>query len=289
MVRLSVPMEGVTALEQIIISKLMLYSYLYHHHKIRCIEGMYHQLLKRYISLSREERRSNGKKRRRTKPLPDVAHPAGFLTLSDRSLLPDAWPPDTAGDEVAGRIVSMLTRRDLYKRALIISRLFVRDIDTDQEAKSGFEKLLACGTNGSERDALCGRIVERTKELMSSRECREATRDLRKRLSVGDVLIDIPKSPTVEETHAVMIPMSSGAHSADEKFVPLSEVFPIEKWVDAYNAIKWRGHVFAIEEAAPFVNKAALDILSAAPYHLRFTSQATELCKIPDGGAPRLF
>ena len=46
-VRLSVPIQGVTALEQIIISKLMLYSYLYHHHKIRCVEGMYHEVLKR--------------------------------------------------------------------------------------------------------------------------------------------------------------------------------------------------------------------------------------------------
>ena len=63
----------------------------------------------------------------------------------------------------------------------------------------------------------------------------------------------------------------------------------MEKWVDAYNAIKWRGHVFAIEEAVPFVNKAALQILSSPPYHLRFTSQATDLCKIRDGLPLGLF
>ena len=46
-VRLSIPIQGVTALEQIIISKLMLFSYLYHHQKIRCVEGMYHEALQR--------------------------------------------------------------------------------------------------------------------------------------------------------------------------------------------------------------------------------------------------
>ena len=51
--RLSIPIEGVTALEQIIISKLMLFSYLYHHHKIRCVEGMCHEALRRWVELSK--------------------------------------------------------------------------------------------------------------------------------------------------------------------------------------------------------------------------------------------
>ena len=60
----------------------------------------------------------------------------------------------------------------------------------------------------------------------------------------------------------------------------LGEVFPIEKWVDSYNAIKWRGHVFSLEEAGFYVNRAAKKILSQAPFFLSFTNQATELCKI---------
>jgi len=51
-VRMSIPIEGATALEQIIISKLMLFSYLYHHHKIRCVEGMCHEVLRRFADLS---------------------------------------------------------------------------------------------------------------------------------------------------------------------------------------------------------------------------------------------
>ena len=78
-----------------------------------------------------------------------------------------------------------------------------------------------------------------------------------------------------------MIPVSPSPSSGHAQHVPLRDIFPIAKWVDSYNAIKWRGHVFALEEAVPFVNAAALEILSAPPYHLRFTSEATELCKIP--------
>ena len=290
-VRLSVPMEGVTALEQLIISKLMLFSYLYHHHKIRCVEGMYHELLKTCRERSTENKKNTkkGKENARKGKLPVLDHPAVFLSLSDRSLEPDAWPPQVKGDKVAGQIISMLARRDLYKRALIISRLFLPDIDTVDDVKFGFERLLACGRNRADRDALRLRIFEQAKKLMESKPYKDKTKELHRRFSVRDVLVDVPMSPTVEETVAVMIPVSSEGAAQEEKYVPLGEVFPIEKWVDAYNAIKWRGHVFACEEAVRFVNKAARDILSAPPYYLRFTNQATDLCKIPDALPPGLF
>ncbi|MGA7703234.1 MAG: hypothetical protein WCB27_26845, partial [Thermoguttaceae bacterium] len=273
--RLSVPIQGVTALEQIIISKLMLFSYLYHHHKIRCVEGMYHEVLKRRIEMSKQMD-EEGKKR----TFPAMGHPTDFLSLSDRSVLPDVWPPEIEGDRITGGLISMLMRRELYKRALVISRLFIPDIDTNAKAKSGFEKLLSYGTDSAGRDALRKLIYDRAITRMKSKTHKEQTKELRKGFMLQDILIDVPRSPTVEETEAVMVPISSNSPGSDPKFVPLSDIFPIEKWVDAYNAIKWRGHVFTIEEALPFVNEAVIDILSASPYNLVFSAQATELCKI---------
>ena len=177
----------------------------------------------------------------------------------------------------------MLARRDLYKRALIISRLFVRDIDVNESVRSGFERLLACGRSTRDRDALRCRLFDKAKEQMEAKRVKEETKDLRKRFVPAHVLLDIPVAPIVEETKAVMVAVSSESSSEDRTYVPLGDVFPIEKSVDAYNAIKWRGHVFAIDEAVPYVNRAALSILSAAPYNLRFTAQATELCKIGEG------
>ena len=272
--RLSIPIEGVTALEQIIISKLMLFSYLYHHHKIRCVEGMCHGALRRWMDLSKE-------KTVKTKKVPALGHPASFLRLSDRSLLSDTWPPEVQGDKIAGELLNMLTRRELYKRALVISRLFVRDIDRNEQAKLGFDMLLRCGTNRVDRDDLRQEIYERARGIMGSKPHKEKAKELSKKLKIHHVLLDIPRCPTIEETQAVMIPLSSGPPDSDAQWVPLSDVFPIEKWVDAYNAIKWRGHVFALEEAVPFVNQAAREVLGDVPYHLEFEKQATELCKIP--------
>lgn len=271
-VRLSVPIQGVTALEQIIISKLMLFSYLYHHHKIRCVEGMYHEALNRWTELSKE-----GK----VKKSPTMGHPTSYLNFSDRSVLPDAWPPEMEGDKIAGGLISMLTRRELYKRALVISRLYIPDIDTNDKAKSGFERLLSFGTDAAGRDRFRRDVHARALKMMSSKRHREETKELRKTFKPAHVLIDIPRSPTVEETEAVMVPLSPVSQSHDATYVPLSDIFPIEKWVDSYNAIKWRGHIFAIEEAVPFVNAAATEILSASPYNLSFSRPATELCKIP--------
>ncbi|MCX7427627.1 MAG: HD domain-containing protein [Planctomycetia bacterium] len=288
-VRLSVPIHGVTALEQIIISKLMLFSYLYHHHKIRCVEGMYHEVLKRLIEVSKQPKKKGTKRTKRT--YPTMGHPTDFLSLSDRSVLPHAWPPEVEGDPVADTLISMLMRRDLYKRALVISRLFIRDIDTNAKAKSGFERLLSCGTDSAGRDELRKLIYDDTIALMKSKPYKERTKEFRSQFMLQHILLDIPRSPTVEETEAVMVPTSSQSQGHDPEFVPLSDMFPIEKWVDAYNAIKWRGHVFTIEEAVPFVNEVVIDILGAPPYNLAFSPQATELCKIGHSTllASRLF
>jgi len=271
-VRLSIPIEGVTALEQIIISKLMLFSYLYHHQKIRCVEGMYHVALERRVALSS----TTHKKLDSLK----FDHPVCFLSLSDRSLLPDAWPPEIAGDKVTGEIINMLVRRRLYKRALVISRIFIPNIDTDMQVKNGFNRLLTCATNSEDRDILTKWIFDLAYKKMASKSCKNETKELRKMFKIHHILIDIPKSPTIEEAEGVMIPMSSKMNSPDKKYVPLSDMFPIEKWVDAYNAIKWRGHIFTLEDAAPFVNIAAIEVLAKEPFHLSFTNQASDLCKI---------
>ena len=202
--------------------------------------------------------------------------------MSDRLLAPDKWPPGNEGDKVAGEIIKMLARRDLYKRALVISRLFVPDIDSNDHAKSGFERLLACGTNETDHETLRQQIFQKTQAIMGTKPYKENAKELLRTFKIHHLLLDIPRSPTVEETHAVMVPVSSGANRRDTKFVPLSDIFPIEKWVDAYNAIKWRGHVFSIDEAVPFVNAGAREVLSKAPYHLNFSDEATQLCKIPN-------
>jgi len=160
--------------------------------------------------------------------------------------------------------------------ALAISRLFINDIDTNEAVKSGFERLLRCGEDTAARNNLRQQIFAKAKKKMSSKDYKE----LRKNFLLQHILVDIPRSPTVEEAVGVMVPLSRDLSGSGPQYVPLSDIFPIEKWVDAYNAIKWRGHIFVLEKAVPFVNAATLEILAVEPYLLKFTRQATNICKI---------
>ena len=112
--RLSIRIEGVTALEQIIISKLMLFSYVYHHHKIRCVEAMFHEALERLVIL--------GMKKPEDKVKPWLGYSTAFLRASDRTLLPLVWPlkisiPGETGQKVAGELLTKLAKQELYKHA----------------------------------------------------------------------------------------------------------------------------------------------------------------------------
>lgn len=276
--KLAIRMEGVTALEQIIISKLMLFSYVYHHHKIRCVEAMFQEALKRLVALGRANQEE--------KVTPWLGDPIAFLRASDRTLLPLEWPLKISirKEKVAGEILTKLAKRELYKRALIVSRLFIKDIDAEQEDKrrKGFEKLLKCSDDTEAREDLRNQIYDRTLSIMKEERYRSPqTVRLLKSFKIHHLFLDIPKAPSVEETVGVMVPVGSALYGGGPEWVPLIDVFPIEKWVDAYNAIKWRGHVFALEEAAPYVNLAATQVLGENPFHLEFSFDATNLCKIP--------
>jgi HD superfamily phosphohydrolase len=281
--RLSISMEGVTALEQIIISKLMLFSYVYHHHKIRCVEAMCHEALRRLVEI--------GQQNAETKVSPWLGHASAFLSTSDRTLLPLQWPLEikTGGAKIPGEILTMLAKRELYKRALIISRLFVEDIDEKEKTRVGFKELLSCSEDIATRDSLREKIYKTAHDIMNSKTYKTRTESFRKAFKIYHVILDIPKAPTVEETVGVMVLVTCGPHYGEDHYVPLIDIFPIEKWVDAYNAIKWRGHIYSLEEAVPYVNLAAKQVLAEAPYHLQFTPPATTLCKVPNRTPGELF
>jgi hypothetical protein len=239
---------------------------------------MFHEALKRMIEISITNHKG--------KRFPLLDHPTSFLKLSDRSFFPRDWPPEIEGDKVSGEILRMLAGRELYKRALVISRLFINNIYTNEAVRLGFDRLLSCAKDLATRDELRKQIFEKAKRKMSSRSHKDQTRELRKKFKPRHVVVDIPVSPMVEEVVGVMVPLTRDLGGSTPQYVPLSEIFPIEKWVDAYNAIKWRGHIFALEEAVPFVNVAALEILGVEPYLLKFTRQATDLCKITQPISP---
>lgn len=147
-IRLGVPLSGVNSLEQMIISKMTLYSSIYHHQKVRCAERMF-ELLCDYTS--------NGKTKGEQLKL---KHPINFLEYTDSDFLSSS---SVCFPKKAIKLHRCLNQRLIMKRALIISQLFVENFGLP-EVSAGFARLLAaCRYNNVE---LKTKLVEETNKII---------------------------------------------------------------------------------------------------------------------------
>src|SRR5262249_16993328 len=77
--KLQLPRQGINTIEQIIISKFMLFSYIYHHKKVRAAEGMLERLIRRAVLAWRAQ------------GLDDSRLITRFLRITDHSLDGDVF------------------------------------------------------------------------------------------------------------------------------------------------------------------------------------------------------
>jgi HD superfamily phosphohydrolase len=256
-VRLSVPLSGVNSLEQMIISKMMLYSSLYHHQKVRCVERMFVQLC------------ANVMKGESKKAKLKIEHPVDFLKFVDSDFI--KFLGDNPFKKEAEKLYFNISKRNLMKRALIISRPFVRGIEESISIRMRFQKLLSdCK---SQNEFLRKRIAEEATKIAKKQH------KVFSKIEANHILIDIPEIPSMEETIGTTIPIDFTVLGEDRD-VEVDEIFPIKAWVEGYTAVKWRGHVFCYKDFQPYVNKAARKVFLEAPYNILFSRSATVLCKI---------
>ena len=259
--RLGVPLSGVNSLEQMILSKMMLYSSLYHHQKVRCAESMYGLLCENVI---------NGKIKRNSKL--KLNHPLDFLKYVDSDLINFSTSIDSDcfyKNNPANKIHQCLCKRDLMKRALIISQIFVKNIDDDQ-TKIGYKKLVTdCRENNLE---LKKRIVKVVNRIIKKESIKT------EKVSINEIILDVPKQPSMEESLSTMVPIDSGMDEPQD--IEIGEIIPIKQWAEGYNAVKFRGHIFCPSNIQIHVNKASRIVLMDHPYNIFFEKQATDHCHI---------
>ena len=259
--RLGVPLSGVNSLEQMILSKMMLYSSLYHHQKVRCAEGMYVSLCENVI---------NGKNKKNSKL--KLNHPLDFLKYVDSDLINFSTIIDSDcfhKTNPANNFHQCLCKRDLMKRALIISQIFVKNIDNDQ-TKIGYNKLLTdCRKNNLK---LKERIVEEVNIIIKKEGVKM------EKVSIDEIILDVPKPPSMEESLSTMVPIDIGMNEPQD--IEIGEIIPIKQWAEGYNAVKFRGHVFCPSNIQIKVNKASRIVLMDHPYNIIFEKQATDHCHI---------
>lgn len=260
--RLGVPISGVNSLEQMIMSKMTLYTSMYHHHKVRCVENMFSNFCT--LCMKGEIKKSANI---------HLNHPVDFLNYTDADLIKFSCY-EGVYKKNANLLNYFISRRILMKRALVISRPFIKGLEENKSMKIRFEKLISdCRYNQEE---LKKKIVKIANKYLKS--IYEKNPDIN-HLNINHIIIDVPKPLTMEESLGTTVPIDTSVLGETEE-VEIDEIFPIKRWAEGYNAIKWRGHIFCYSEYQEAVNRASRALLAKPPYNIIFSSTATILCKL---------
>lgn len=244
MTRLAGSMAGTSPLSQIMFNKMLLFTGIYHHHKVRAVDCM----LWAIFELARTKNVDLAGIRLDTI--------VDYLNLTDDRVL----TPDLTADSDIKRIVNSIRHRNLWRRALVISRHTVIEEMHDPEVvhdTGPFAELVQLAGNDAAK-------IARRREL-SAQIWDEAGKPCPRE----EVWLDVPKLPSMEEAERMWI-----SAPGLETPVTLGEFLPIQEWVELYGSHRWRAHVFCPAIARTAINSAAIKVL-LSEFGLQVNSMAT--------------
>lgn len=221
--RLRLPREAMNTIEQIVICKLMLYSYIYHHAKCRAAEGMLVRMLKGLVKSWRNAGDS------------DLQILTRFLNMTDSALRNQTLYPTNESwiGEFAYRLINRLLPREVYRIGGAIASHAERTILADFLLKlQDIEK----------RDKL---IIDMEKAIGEALIHIDPNlgEDPQHALLKAGVWFDVPKVPKFEDIHDLVSGKSSGISG-----VPLVQLFPIDEWTQAYTHYRYYVRIYAFSE-----------------------------------------
>ena len=221
--KLQLPRQAINTIEQIIICKFMLSSYIYHHKKVRAAEGM----LARLIRWAVRNWRAEG--------MDDPKLIARFLSLSDHALDGDVFrSTDENMTDYRSRIVNRVLPREVVgltsnvehpEGAKLIA--FMAELRKKENTQRLTEKFEA---------ALGAELVRLSPQLGGTPEAA---------LAKTGAWFDAPKPPTFDKLEELLI---------EEK--KITDIFPITSWIQAYMSYRYFVRVFAFSEYADLVKQA---------------------------------
>ncbi|MCJ7449700.1 MAG: HD domain-containing protein [Bacteroidales bacterium] len=252
---LTVTLGGVTALEQILISRMMMFSYIYHHHKVRSSEAM----LKRLCFDIIKDKHQNNKNAITIK----LEHPVDFLKYTD-DILVNSCSEEYSISGNSKAMIENIYSRNLWVRGMLVSGFNIEG----EEIHSDYLRLefdLHCDKNIQELKDLKEKIIKEIKLISPSTI-----------IETRDIWIDVPKPPNADEALKLGLKKS---HTSTELPLPLSDVFPISAWIDTYKARRWRSHIFCRKEHQQLVYKASKKVLSEI-FKIEIQEYTSSFCKI---------
>jgi uncharacterized protein len=228
--RLKLPKLAMSTIEQIIICKLMLFSYIYHHQKVRAAEGLLGKMLKR----AERYWRSMGNT--------DEEILKTFLAMTDASLDGFAYSDsENVGLAKCGyRLLNRLLPREVYKLSKTVSHAegalisnYFSKLEDKSKRTAAIQAL---------EDAIGEELLKLSTHLGTSPE---------DALWNAGAWVDVPKVPKFEGVSDLV------GRTKDSPGVPISEVFPIGHWTQAYEAHRFFVRIYAFSEWKPQVEEAA--------------------------------
>jgi hypothetical protein len=213
-------------LEQILTTKLILFSSVYHHHKVRVTEAAVRNIYRKLCS------RGGGLKNKSL----EFSDFTAFLQLDDAKFL--TWAAQEDGVEP---LVKKLQNRDLLKRCLVICRQSIRLDTRDKFIK--FALPSETPTRG---------VVEIEQEIFDSiPNNKNYDRDL--------LVVDFPPLPDADKEAAQIFIQGNPTLPPEA----LKDLLPTDDWLHTYAANKYRAHVFydADEDKRRVVANAAESVL----------------------------
>lgn len=234
--RLRLPLKATHVFEQVVISKFMLFNYLYNHHKVRSGEGLLDQMLKRLIRLLRIAGQS------------DETILELFLDMNDASLVTiphqcsDTYITDHCYrllHRLLPRRVYGVTKRDATHAAGAILATFFNDLD-DREKRP----LILSELRQKIGEALLAQGIKAT-------DPEEAV------LTTG-VLVDLARKPNFEDLDDILC--GEDGRSGD---LAARDAFPVGNWVQAWATYRTPIRIFAFSEHVSVVERAAEKALKA--------------------------
>lgn len=234
-------------LEQILFSRMILFSSVYQHQKVKCLDAMLRAVIKHIIenpnqcALPVRDRKIT------------FAEPVQYLYVTDDEFFSTLGG---FGDAYVRKMIDRFNKRELFYRCIEISRATVKNWDS-------FHRKTLTNWSGD------GPLLEGIEDEIH----RRLPATTRSACNRGDIRFSVPGPPTLKSDLAYVQTDPGG------QVEPVEEYFPIEQWTDAYAHNKWRSFVYAPPEFAKDVAEAATSVLE--DYHIELNRDKSDArCKL---------
>ncbi len=235
---LTVPISGISTVEEMIFGKQMLTRYIYQHQKVLAADALVYDVVSGL--------RSNGK----------LQHPCDFLYYCDDDIYkiydesgdPDlrvpafSMPIHADSSKTISDVVRKIKTRNLPRKALVIN---MSNLDGELTLADGYNTVREAVFSGGFR-----------KEVRDEawRICEINGLD-KKKIDLFDVFYAVPKPTTAKNYTDVRVVTHDG------RLVELSEVADLNDWADEFSGRAWNAYVYSSAELLPVVSLAAKNVL----------------------------